>query len=70
MVINGVNAAPNQSLKSQRDPFGTDGDSRRRFCRALLDGFSASDWNVRATNYRAAALRRRQLSAGPLERKN
>ena len=26
----------------------------------------ASDWNVRATNYFAAAVRRRQLSAGPL----
>jgi hypothetical protein len=28
----------------------------------LLDGFSASDWNVRATNYVAAAVRRRSLA--------
>jgi hypothetical protein len=50
-----VRVLPNQSLKLT-EPAVDD------LARALLDGFSASDRNVRATNYVAAAVRRRSLA--------
>jgi len=53
---------PNQSLKLT-EPAVDDFAARR------WTDLGVSDWNVRATNYMAAAVRRRQLSSGPLGRK-
>ncbi len=50
---------PNQSLKLTE---GAVDDFAARCWTSL----AASDWNVRAMNYMAAAVRRRQLSSGPL----
>ena len=52
-------AQPNQSLKLT-EPAVDDFAARR------WTDLGVSDWNVRATNYMAAAVRRRQLSSGPL----
>jgi len=68
---------PSQSLKSRRDPFGTDGTSHRRFNTRERNSYYWTGHTTRELNSIAAALRCRSLpvplffsgSSGPLERK-
>ena len=58
-----MSAPPNQALKLTEEAVDD-------FAARCWTNLGADDWHVRATNYITPPVRRRQLSAGPLEHTN